>query len=461
MSIDTRTPIQIMEARQGEIETEIDKITETAEKHNRSISKTQQAYVDSLVVEHRSLTDKLQAAREADETRQRRADNIRGLGIFDGPATTSSRGGIYNAESRSSYFKDMLDARQGDSAARERLDRHRKEVTESIRGFSDTKAKEVRAISTTGGAGGEFVPPLWLIDDYIEALRPARATADALTNLPMPAGTDVINVPKVVTGTATAIQANQNTGVQQTDISTGTVSAQVITIAGGQTVAQQLFDQSPIAGHMDRVILQDLMADYARQVGSLVLNGSGTGGQPSGLITAAGTVQTYTDASPAFMGAGKIYAQIGKAVQTVQTSRFAAASAIVMHPRRWAWAAVQVDASNRAVILPDANGPLNASGVQVNGNAQGVVGKMFGLPVIVDPNIPTNVGTGTNQDVILVLKADDSWLYEGTIRAEVFQQTYANQLSLFARVYNYMALAHRLPQSIVTITGTGLVAPTF
>ncbi|MFB9748252.1 phage major capsid protein, partial [Leifsonia shinshuensis] len=423
MELDTRSRLDILNEARDKALGEIDTIVTRAETFKRSISTGENAKIEEHKSDIRSIDAKIRDLEVEDATRERLGREFRRLGLAGTPGRTSTVGGTYNPESRHSYFRDMLEASRGDSGARERLDRHRSEFSDGIRDLSDSKANEIRAISTSNGTGGEFVPPLWLVDNYIEALRPARATADALTNLDLPAGTDVINVPKVVTGTAAAIQATQNTGIQQTDITTGTVAASVITIAGGQTVAQQLFDQSPIAGHMDKVILQDLMADYARQVGSLVLNGTGTGGQPTGLITAAGTVQTYTDASPAFMGAGKIYAQIGKAVQTVQTSRFAAASAIIMHPRRWAWAAVQVDASNRAVILPDANGPLNASGIQVNGNAQGVVGKMFGLPVIVDPNIPINVGTGTNQDVILVLKADDSWLYEGTIRAEVFQQT--------------------------------------
>ena len=95
------------------------------------------------------------------------------------------------------------------------------------------------------------------------------------------------------------------------------------------------------------------------------------------------------------------------------------------------------------------------------GNAEGYVGKMFGLPVIVDPNIPIVLGTGLNQDPIIVMKADDTWLYEGNLNAQVFAETFSNNLSLFARVYAYFALANRLGQSIAVINGTGLVAPAF
>ncbi|WP_426515099.1 phage major capsid protein [Diaminobutyricibacter sp. McL0618] len=450
--------IDTIQNRLSAIDSELDGIVATAEKHKRNVSPGEQTNIEALLEERKSAVTILDDARKAEDQRTANGAALAKIG-FTGGASTSSRGGIYTPESRHSMFLDMFDARQGDSGARERLDRHGREFRDAM---AAEPRKELRAGGTTvTGAGGEFAPPLWLVDDYIEALRPARATADALTNLPLPEGTDVINVPKVATGTAVALQTTQNTGVNVQDITTSTVAAPVLTIAGGAVYSRQLFDQSPIAGHMDRVLLGDLMADYARQIGSFVLNGTGAGGQPTGLITAAGNTIAYTDASPAFMGVGKLYAQIGKAVQTVQTTRFLSPTALVMHPRRWAWASVQVDTAGRAVILPDGNGPLNASGIESNGAAQGVVGKMFGLPVIVDPNIPTNLGAGTNQDPIIVVKADDSWLYESALKAEVFPETYANQLSMFARVYAYFALAHRISASIAVINGTGLVAPTF
>ena len=86
---------------------------------------------------------------------------------------------------------------------------------------------------------------------------------------------------------------------------------------------------------------------------------------------------------------------------------------------------------------------------------------MQGLPVLVDPNIPTILGAGANEDRIIIMRAEDSWLYEGQLAAQVFSETYSNQLSLFCRVYNYGALAHRLGSSIAVINGTGLATPTW
>jgi hypothetical protein len=86
----------------------------------------------------------------------------------------------------------------------------------------------------------------------------------------------------------------------------------------------------------------------------------------------------------------------------------------------------------------------------------------MGLDVIVDPQIPTNLGAGTNQDPIIVLRASDSILWEGTPHAEAFRETKADQLSVLLRFYRYAAFTTaRYAKSVSVINGTGLVAPTF
>lgn len=450
--------IEQLEARKTEIVTDLEKIISTAESFNRGFSSGEIVKQKALTKDLKAVSKKIKDSNAAAEMRGRIHKQMETDGISGNGSFYTSSANTYSPESRNSYFFDLYKSGIGDSGARERLDRHSREFRDATAG---NEAPEVRAISTTVGGGGEFAPPIWLIDKYVAAVRPARATADAITKLTLPLGTDLINVPKIATGTAVALQSLNNTGVNVTDITTGSIAAPVLTVAGGQIISMQLFEQSPLAGQIDKVILNDLVADYARQIGSFVINGTGTSGQPTGLLNAGGTAITYTDASPAFMGPGKLYSKIGQAIQTIQTSRYLAPTVIVLHPRRWSWLATQVDTAGRAVILPNDNGPLNASAVQMSGNAEGYVGKMFGLPVIVDPNIPINTGAGTNQDPIIVMKADDSWLYEGQLNAQVFSETYSNQLGLFARVYAYFALAHRLPQSIAVINGTGLVTPTF
>jgi len=347
-----------------------------------------------------------------------------------------------------SYFRDMWNARQnGDTTAMDRLVRNNR-----------GRAAEARALTTVNGAGGEFVPPLWLEKQFVKLARAGRITGNLVPTQELPAGTDSINVPKVSTGTAVAVQGTQNTAVQQTDLATTSISSSVTTIAGGQTVSLQLIEQSPL--NVDDVILSDLAAAYAAQYNTLVLSGSGTGGNPTGILTLSGTnAITYTSGSPTV---ALLYSQIANAIQTVHTNRFLPPDTIIMHPRRWAYLLAASDSTGRPLVTPSANSPMNAVGNQGEVAAQGFVGTLQGLPVFVDALLPTNLGAGTNQDPIIVARMADLMAWEGTVKAEAFPQTYANQLSVFVRLYNYMSFQPaRYPKSISVVNGTGLVAPTF
>jgi HK97 family phage major capsid protein len=348
-----------------------------------------------------------------------------------------------------SYFRDMWNSRQnGDAAAMDRLIRNNK-----------GRAAEQRSsvgITTVNGAGGEFVPPLWLEKEFVRLARPGRITGNLVPTSALPAGTDSINVPKVSTGTTVGVQATQNTAVSQTDLTTTSISSSVTTIAGAQVISLQLLEQSPL--NVDDVILADLAAAYAQQYNTLILSGSGTGGNPTGMLTLSGTnAITYTQASPTV---ALLYSQIANAIQTVHTNRFLPPDTIIMHPRRWAYLLAASDTTGRPLVVPSANSPMNGLANQGEVAAQGYVGTIQGLPVYVDSLIPTTVG-GT-QDQIIVARMADLMAWEGNVKAEAFPQTYANQLSVLVRLYNYMSFQPaRYPKSISVISGTGLVAPTF
>ena len=153
-------------------------------------------------------------------------------------------------------------------------------------------------------------------------------------------------------------------------------------------------------------------------------------------------------------------APIGQAASQIATNRLLAGDVIVMHPRRWFWLATSLDLQNRPLVVPDGAGGSNTLAQMTSTAGSGVVGRILGLDVVADPNLPTNLGAGTNQDPILVLRTDDSILYESAPRLEVFRETKADQLSVFLRLYNYVAFTGaRYPKSIAVINATGTIAP--
>jgi HK97 family phage major capsid protein len=355
---------------------------------------------------------------------------------------------------RRSYMRDLVRVqlnRDDTGEALERLRRHAQDVATS------EEYTEYRDLSRVDGSGGYAVPPAWLMDQYIQLARPGRAFANLVQRQPLPGGTDSINIPKLLTGTSTAIQTADNQPVQDVDLTDTFINAPVRTISGQQGVAIQLIDQSPIA--FDEVVFRDLVADYAAQVDRQVIYGTGTNGQVLGVDLTPGIT---TIAASAVTTQG-VYSAIANAVQTVHTSRFLPPEVIVMHPRRWGWFLSLLDQQDRPLFLPAANSPMNVAGVLTDVASQQVVGQMHGLPVVTDPNISTTSGSGSPagiEDIVYVLRASDVVLWESGVRARVLPETKAPNLTVLLQIFGYLAFsAARYPQSIVEITG--LTAPTF
>lgn len=358
-----------------------------------------------------------------------------------------------------SYFRDLAHSKRGDTKAIERLRANDKHV-------AAYKERDT-GLSTGNGAGGEFVPPLWLENEYVPLARAGRVTADLCTKDSLPEGTDSINIPKVATGTAVAVQGyptgGQNTAIQATDLTTTSISSGVFTAAGGQTVSMQLIEQSPV--NIDKVVLTDLALANAINTDGWVLNGGGGSTAPQGIIGLSGVnAITYTDATPSLVGttgtsaAKNLYQAVAQGISKIQRTRFLPPTHIVMHPETWFWILTQSDTTNRPVVLENQYGLFNAVGAQEGLPSQGIVGGMLGLPVVADPNVPL---VNTTQLPVIVGRFDDAWLWEGALKAEAFEQTYAQNLSLFLRLYQYVSFqGARYPQSFSVITGTGMVAPT-
>lgn len=376
-------------------------------------------------------------------------------------AQVTSEPRVYERGNGASYFKDLtLSQINRDEPAQERLRRHATELRVDAQAgpIEGLPEPERRALSRTDGAGGEFVPPLWLVNEFAALARAGRPTADLVMSRPLPPGTDSINVPRVTGGTATAAQTADGAAVQSTDATTDSVSAGVKTIAGQQDMALQLIEQSPV--NFDEIIFADLIADHATKVNVQVLSGTNANGQVKGILTLAGTnAVTYTDASPTVP---EVYPKIADGIQRIHTGRFLPPQAHIMHPRRWAWFLSSLDTTNRPLVLPNAEDAYNALARISNVASENVVGTLQGLPVVIDPSIPTNQGAGTNEDIIVTARASDHWLFEGALRSRVLSEVLSNTIQVRLQVYSYIAfLPDRYPTSVSKITGTGLVTPTF
>lgn len=412
----------------------------------------------------------------ADQERRDRvaADAQRLLGVGSG-TTVSVRSEplTYDRQNRNaSYFRDLgLAYVGGDQQARERLQSHRREMDVELPKLEARQSAEFerqmagaefrghaiqrRDINRTDGTGGEFVPPLWILSEYAEYARAGRTTLNLCRTIPLPGGTDSISVPRISGGTAVAAQSADNGAVQETDLTTATVTAPVRTYAGQQDIALQLLEQSPLM--FDEIVFADLMADHNAKLDAAALNGAGTSGTHTGFLQLSGTNSvSYTDASPTVP---EFYPYPAQAISQAASGRKLPPTAIVMHSRRWFWMLAALDSSNRPLVVPIANGPYMAMGVSQDVLAEGPAGVMHGLPVYLDPNIPTTLGGGT-EDAVIAARFSDSIFFEGAIRTRALPEVLSGTLTVRLQVYSYSAfMCGRQPAGISKITGTGLAAP--
>jgi len=366
-----------------------------------------------------------------------------------GGAFTSSE--TYHAgPSSPSFFKDLVFARTGDANASDRLRRNNAET-----GF------EHRALGNTGGtgvSGGEWAPPKYLVSDYIALARPGRVTADLYTHEDLPSGVSSIVIPKVLTGSQVGPQTTQNTQLMDVDPTTSALTSGIVTTGGKVIVSRQLLDQSAIP--FDRMILGDLAADHARQIGSQAIIGTGASGSLTGYLTPTSTnVVAFTTTTPTAI---QLYQRLAQLQGGINASRYRAPSAIVMHPRRWSWFASYVDSSGRPLVSPTASSFNSIASRQDEQPAAGHVGNVLGVDCYVDASVPTNLGAASNQDVVLMGVMEDVMLWESPIQAEAFESPCADSMGVLFRAFNYSSLQpSRYLASLGQITGTGLTPPVF
>ena len=471
------------------------------------------ATADSATADIREIdtqVEKLKAQQAADSRAAGIAASTGATGDQDGTASGEPRAVItseptmYGRNSGRSFFLDQARAEiQHDPEAAQRLQRHQAELDVELPRRREARAKaasaaveklmtrshreqrayerftgqggkvfEKRALSRTDGQGGYFVPPLWLVDDYIPYLRAGRVFADQWTNLPLPSGTDSINIPRVVIGTATGPQTADGAPLASRDMTDSFVNALVRTVAGQQDAAIQLLDQSPVA--FDQIIFKDLMADYAMNLSGQLIVGSGTNGQltglyPQGTITGGSTpgqiVSTCTSATTLqWTGATtSFYACAAQLLSKIARTRFRPPTRVVTNPAVWYAMASATDTTQRPLIMPAQQGlGYNAAAGDDDGPvSEGPVGHILGVPWILDPNIPLtfggtiapsistisqgNVGPvdGSGGNPVftpaIAMVADDLYLWEGELRSRTLSEVLSGTLQVRFQVYGYAA----------------------
>lgn len=334
----------------------------------------------------------------------------------------------------------------------ERLARHMaEERIERAEYLGGQREMEARAAGTGAFAG--LTVPQYLTDSYAPLARALRPFADACNGHPLPEDGMTLNLSRTTTGTSAGLQATENTAVTEQNIDDTVLTINVQTNSGQQTLSRQAIERG--TGTED-VTVQDLFRAYATTLDSTLLNQATTG------LAASATSITYT--TPV-TGAG-CYSKITAGVSAVEAAMLNMASGenlAVMHSRRWYSLQSSLSSTWPLIGQPGvAPQMLGANYAERYGN--GVRGVLpNGTPVIVDNNIVTNLGAGTNQDEIYVGDKNELHLWEDPsapvfIRAE---QPAAATLGVLFVLYGYFAYTFSRYAHTQKITGAGLVPPAF
>lgn len=448
-------------ARIEELATQMRSITDAAAADNqRNLTEQESTQLFGFVSERASLrqqlsdldvqVEALRADQAADQRSAAAAAERTPTGVATPAGRVISEARTYACETDRRGQGFALDVARsfltGDMGARERLQRHMQEER------TERGTLIERAAGTANFSG--LVVPQYLVDEFAPLARAGRPFADACRHHDLPEKGMTVQIGKVTTGTSSDDQSAENAALAEQDIDDTMLTVNVSTAGGSQTLSRQSVERGD---GVEDTTIEDLIRGYAVNLDSKLLNKAAIG------MTNAATAITYTSGAPTAL---ELYPKLiggAAAVEGALLDQGLGDTITFMHSRRWYW--LQTQLSNQWPLF----GQPGVAAQHMGENYAERYGAGFrgvlpnGTPVVVDNNIATNLGAGTNQDEIYFGAQSELHLWEDPnapmlIRAE---QNKAKSLGIDLVVYGYYAFLFTRRTHAQKIAGTGLIAPTF
>ena len=338
-----------------------------------------------------------------------------------------------------------------DPASAARLARHMaEERVERVAAMMERAAGD----TNTGNWAGLTVPQ-YLTDMYAPVARALRPLADICNRHPLPEQGMALDISRITTGTATGLQSSELTAVTGQSADDTLLTIPVQTAAGFQNVSRQAIDRGT---GIEDVLMQDLFAALGTNLDNTLITQATTG------LSAVAQSTAYTDTTPT---AAEMYPKIMGAAAGVEANMLARGypTHAVMHSRRWYWLASQM--TSTWPFINQVGFQAQSAGQAEPGSAynRGVRGRLpIGLDVVVDNNIPTNLGVGTNEDELYVIPAMEAHFWEDPA-APVFiraDQPNVTSMGVIMVVWEYFAYTfQRYSNAFSKVSSTGMVTPVF
>jgi HK97 family phage major capsid protein len=339
-----------------------------------------------------------------------------------------------------------------DPSASERIGRHVHECE------VDNPAYAKRASGTGNFAG--LIVPQYLTNMYAPLARAMSPFADICNRHDLPNEGMTVNIPLLTTGDTVALQTSENNAPAGSSPNDTLLTENIQTATGNATISRQAIDRGT---GVDEVVMQDLFRACWTTLDSTMINQTVTG-----LSALAGTAAgAYTGTA----AAATLYSKILGAANGVEQAMLGLAlpSHVIMSPSRWYWLAAQTGSIYPLIntfapgAYPWSMGQMDQGAGYDTPAGNPVIGHIpAGLSVVIDANVPTNLGASANQDEVYVVPADECHLWIDPaapvyIRAE---QPQAASLGVLMVIYCYFAFSlRRYTGAMQKVAGTALVGP--
>lgn len=317
---------------------------------------------------------------------------------------------VYGPRSGQSYFADALHASEGDTAARERLDRHNSLLTDVVDQME--RAGDVLSSEVPGAYPNEYLPGL-----LTPRILKGRPMGGSLFRVPITDAQPKI-FPKVTTSTTVAVQSAEGANPAASDLATTAVTATPLLYGGSTDVSRQVLDGA--SPSIDTMLMQDLMEAYAQASETVIKTAVEAGATASGTAITAATPYAGT---------------LGNVIK-YQTTRFNPAELMFYPPALYAVLLAQGDSTGRP-FLPGL-GPQNSDGTT---RAGGTGANILGCDVLLSWASTTNV--------VVTARATDYVIYESSIAQFRYDQV-VGPAAVRIGIWAYLVVGTRLGGLSVT-----------
>lgn len=450
------------------------------------ITEAEEANLQALTDEFKVLEERMASAQKMEEARKRlskarsetaplSASSFSATDVFEVREAVPDTAGapvkvtdppVYHKGNQGLFLRDLVASyvpseRQSMARAtrdgmnfQERLDRHSRMARDDV---------ETRAIATSNLPG--LVIPAYRRDLHASGLYDGRVASRLCRDIGFPAEGVQIKIPRTTTNASAGTQASEGAAVSTSDPVTEELSVDMHTVGAFTDVSIQAIEQGSMS---EKFVLEELMMATAEHIEDQVVNGSGTGGNVTGLNTLTGFTEViYTATAPK---AKDLWQKVIKLIIDVTKARRIAPDVLLFSPQTWGFLIASTDTNGRPIYTNVAQGPSANIGVgdimAPDVRMPTPAGQIAGVNCYVVDKIPVNLaakGTSTPLDTsrIFAFNRRDPLIAESSASPTIVAglETSDKKLNVRFTAYSFMFFtAGRYPTGIGKMDGTGLDA---